>query len=218
MKIPKKKASPAPQSSALRQFQALPPPSLPKKSAGVPVCLRARGSMQARVCVIAPPLNAVEYGYGVPLSDKNAVRLEELLMDSADFQTEKNALVISASRFGVKPSKASTDQIRELVERPQFHSCFDLFVCIGDDAFKFIFGRGKKPSSTTLVGSTIYHPAISGKPLFTFQNIGDLVFTPISGMTSRDEYRATDYIAKRNEVMVKTAKKFGQLLERLHLK
>lgn len=202
---------------ALALFRAIPKPRLTGKQEDAPVCTRARGNPRSQICLIAPPCSPEDYENDTPFSDRYAQQFEALLTEELDILGSEKMFVISCSQFGVKPCKASTEPVRELIISPRFHQQFIMFVCVGDDAFKHIFGRGKKPSTSTLVGSTIFHPDIANKPLFTFQNVNDLVAVHPEGATERDCRWQEDWVSKRNEVMVKTIYKFRQAVNRFKI-
>lgn len=168
MKLPLKKSQSAklsaPQSRAVALFRDI----IPIQNLEHEVC-KMRGNAFARILVVAPPCDAYEINKGMPFVNQSAQEAHTILSDYG-ISTDKHFLIVSCSRYGLKPSKHSTDMIRNYVMKCAEERLFDYYVCIGDTAFKFVFGAGKKPSSSTLVGSTLYVPETGRKPLFVFPN------------------------------------------------
>lgn len=128
---------------------------------------KMRGNVRSKILLIAPPCNGDEYQMNIPFANNSAKEFHLILNDHG-LDTEKHFLVVSCSAFGEKPSKQSTELVKAFIEKCAKFNIFDMYMCVGDDAFKFIFGAGKKPSSAALYGSTIFVPETGYKPLFTF--------------------------------------------------
>jgi len=150
-----------------------------------PIMAKMRGSLSAPVLLIAPPATEAEYAKGVPLSDFAGQTLHIILEESAGWDTQRDALVVCCSLYGVKPNKASTQPIRDFVLELFNRKCYSGCIAVGEDAFRFIFGRGLKPSMASIVGQTMYVPETKFAPLFVLPNIGHL-HSPPDGLAKRD--------------------------------
>ena len=160
-----------------------------------PVMPRLRGSPKSRRLIIAPPCGPEEYAAGVPFSGDAAKAFHEILLDH-NLNTQEDFLVVTCSAYGKKPSMQSTGLIREYVMACARAKLFDLYVCVGDDAFKFLFGAGKKPASSTLYGSVLYVPETGHMPLFVYPS--PQVLAPVMGNDTRENRRAADLADKFN--------------------
>ena len=165
------------------------------KKSGEPVVDKLRGRENSRVLLLAPPLDPSEYEAGIPFCGEAAKQFHMLLEDHR-MNTEKDFLVVPCSLYGAKPSKHSTELIKELLEKSFKRDMFDYCICVGADAFKYVLGGGKKPSSAALYGSTIFTPTLAYKPLFTFPCPSMLV--PLPGK-SEWEIRKAENIAASNK-------------------
>lgn len=171
----------------LRLFRNM--PNLVKVKPNIPKCEAMRGNPRSRVLIVAPPMTVSEYERGIPLTDPDAAFFHTLLKEATGLDTERHCYVISCSRYGLKPNKASTQDVVEYVRQLAQFRLFDLCICVGDDAFKFIFGRGKKPTMNSLAGSTIRHGDIYHLPVFTFPSLQGLVHEE-TGDKREDRFRA----------------------------
>lgn len=200
---------------ALRLFRGLSAPQLPKRFKNAPVATAMRGNPRSKVLMIAPPMTEYEYKKGVPLSSPDALVFHELLEEEAKFSTHRDCLVMTCSRYGLKPSKHSCEDPLWLVQEFARRGLFNLYVCIGDDAFKHIFGRGKKPPMTSLEGQTMYVAELKRVPLFVFPNIQGLGFEAKEGRLTRPEFLARDWSEKLHNRFTKLVAKFAKEYEKL---
>lgn len=138
-----------------------------------PAMFKMRGSLRSNILFIAPPPTPAEFEEGLPLSNSRALSFHEIL-EHIPFDTQGHALVVSCSLGGKKANKASTTPIVEFVKACARESLTTKFVCVGNEAYKFIFGEGKKYPMQTLAGAVIYHFMLSPYPLFVFPDIGAL--------------------------------------------
>jgi uracil-DNA glycosylase len=132
---------------------------------------KMRGNPSASILLLSPAPSAEDYSNDLPLSDADAKVFHNLCLN-AGFHTDKDCLVAPCSLFRAKPSKLSTAPMVEFVG--ECHPSFSKFICVGDDAFKFIFGDGRKPSMQTLGGSVVYVSEVDHKPMFVFPSIKGL--------------------------------------------
>jgi len=165
---------------------------VPKSSkAVVPNFLTSiRGNFDSPICLIAPPPCDEEVANQLPLSNADGVLFHSLIQEELGLDTDKDFLVVScavAAAKNMKTSKSMTAPIREYVLALSRLKSPKLYVCVGSESFKHIFGRGKLPAMSMLAGSLIYHQDICDKPLFTFPNIQGLEPTPIIP-NGADEY------------------------------
>lgn len=168
-----------------------------KLPAEVPKMRSMRGNVKSRCWIIAPHPLEEEYSRQMPLTSREAARFHQMLKDLAEFDTEEDSLVFTCSVFGNKPLKGSTDSVRAFVLESVKRNLFDRIVCVGSDPFRFIFGRGKKPSMTTLAGSIIHHADLGNRPLFTFPDLSGLVVRPTESTNPRDLRYMADFEDKR---------------------
>ena len=134
------------------------------------------GNPTASKLLIAPPCTEEELQSGLPFSQAgNALTYK--IMSSLGIEPNKEFLVISASLFGTKHNKASCTPIQEYVKQCASMNLFELYVCVGSEAFKHIFGGGRKPTPVTLAGATLYVRETGHKPLFTLPSPDALIFT-----------------------------------------
>ncbi len=131
------------------------------------VMSKMRGNPKSRVLLITPPCSVAEYEQGVPFCGEPA-RLFHVLLHEHGFDTQKQFLVTTCCAYGDKPSKHSTEVVKNFILKAAELRVFDYYVCVGDTPFKYIFGQGKKPASGSLYGSTVFVPETGYKPLFTF--------------------------------------------------
>jgi hypothetical protein len=141
---------------------------LPVFNDGRPEINQLRGSARSRLLLIAPPCLEEEYKAQVPFSYQHAQAFHTIIKEETGFDTDKDALVVSCSKFYPKANKESTGYICDFVRLCAEKQMFDRYVCVGDDAFKFIFGRGKKPSMASIMAQTMYVEETCYKPLFVF--------------------------------------------------
>jgi uracil-DNA glycosylase len=135
--------------------------------AGSLIMSNLRGNPKSSVLLIAPPCSAEEYNQGVPFCNLAAKEFHTLLHDHG-YDTQRHFLVVSCSVYGEKPSKHSTELVKGFIAKCAAFNCFEYYICVGDEAFKYIFGAGKKPSGSAIYGSTVYVPETGHKPLFVF--------------------------------------------------
>lgn len=129
---------------------------------------KMRGNPEAKFLLIAPPFSEAECRKGVPFSDHAATLFHEILAQEAHLDTNQDFMVVSCNRYGLKANKHSTQPIVDFVLECGRKSLFDFYLCIGDDAFKFVFGHGKKPSMSALAGHVMYVAETDFKPLYVF--------------------------------------------------
>lgn len=182
---------------ALRLFKGIPTHEDPEMKA-------MRGNPSASILLIAPPAVNEEYASGIPFSNESA-SIFHAILDANGVSTEKNMLVVSCNRYGLKAGKHTTSPVLKFVMQCAARSLFKLYVCVGDEAFKYIFGHGKKPGMSTLAGSIIYVPETGYAPLFTFPSVAPLAPEPAD--TDRQ-----DYLNKR------IAEELSQKIHQLSLK
>lgn len=135
-----------------------------------------RGNKRSSVLMLAPPLDLKEYeNGGLPLSNHAALRFHEILEEECGISTDRDCIVVSCSRYGTKANKASTDGIKELVRQATLkkQTEFKIVMCVGDEAFKHIFGRSKKPSGS-LYWNVMFVEETNYLPLY--------VFPPLEGL------------------------------------
>lgn len=184
--IKKKQKTESDAPEPLRLFRHL--PNLHKVKPNIPKCEAMRGNPRSRILLLAPPMTAEEYVRGIPFTDPEASFFHTVLKETTGLDTEQHCYVVSCSRYGLKANKASTQDIVEYVRQLAQNKCFELCICIGDDAFKHIFGRGKKPTMNSLAGSTIRHGDIYHLPVFTFPNLQGIVHQD-TGDKREDRFR-----------------------------
>ncbi len=174
-----------------------------------------RGNIKSRTLMIAPPNSFNDYVNGIPFSDDRGEKFNILLEESGFNTGDKGQfVVIGATAFGLKPNKASTIPILKFVWRVAAAKLFDRYVCIGDNAFKYIFGEGRKVSMQTISGSTRYLEELHEKPLFTFPPIGLLVAEINDEMGNRQQYlmhRAAEETERKVQNCMDAFKKFMKL-------
>jgi len=133
-----------------------------------------RGSLKADTLIIAPCMDEFEYKDSkVPLSNERAQTLHMILKEGG-FDTDKDALVVSCSLYGMKANKATTTPIVEFVEQLALLEQFKVIVTVGSDAFKFIIGRGKKPLMTSIALNVMYVASVQNKPVIPLPDIEGL--------------------------------------------
>jgi hypothetical protein len=169
---------------------------------------KLRGDSSSRILLIAPPCTEPEYRNGIPFCDEAAEVFHNILLSEVNLDTERDFCIVSASRYGLKPCKHSTDLIKGFIESCARRAYFQYYVCVGDDAFKYIFGQGKKPSSNTLMGSTVFRPEIGFKPLFVFPSTS--VLAPTMGESEWENRKATRIADEFNVKFSKFAVKLGE--------
>lgn len=197
------------------------------KKAVAPTFLESvRGDFTAPVCVIAPPPTAEEIQTQLPLSDKDAVILHSLILEETGYDTDKDFLVVSCALVqekNRKTSKSATAPVREFITALSEHASPKLYVCVGGESFKHIFGRGKLPSMSMLAGSVIYHQDIQDKPLFTFPDIQGLHPTPLipdnsdAYMVRRAQKAANDWADLQTRNFRKHLRSFAEVLKKLKI-
>jgi uracil-DNA glycosylase len=179
---------------------------LGKKKDKVPVMNYLRGNPNSKILCVAPPPSIEEYERNIPLSDNSAKVFHNILAREG-ISTERDMLVVSASRFGERPSKASCSPVFDFVLQAVKRDHFDLFVCIGEVAFRHIFAYGRKPNIQTLVGNIVYLNDLNHAPLFTFPSLDGLVIPEESrGSTWR-------WHKKSIERMTKIAGEFSKVVK-----
>lgn len=137
------------------------------------VMRQMRGNLKSRILLVAPPPSLEEYKLGLPLSDRHAQAFHEwLLMNS--FNTEKDCIVIAASAFRAKANRASTVPIISFIRSCSARDFFNKYIVVGDAAFSFAFGEGRKTTMSTLAGSVIHIKDVNHKPMFVFPSITKL--------------------------------------------
>jgi hypothetical protein len=170
------------------------------------VMKKMRGNARSRFMLIAPPPFEEEYNFGMPLTSSLAKTFHEILMDN-DLDTERDFLVVSCSCYGKKPSKDSTDRIKNYIQICAAENLFDVYVSVGADAFKFLFGAGKKPSSSTLYGNPLYLEMLQPAMLYCFP---DLHFLGDQEQMAYHERRIADKVHREFHLL---AQKLKVLLE-----
>lgn len=156
-----------------------------------------RGDSKARMLLVTPCPDQNEYDVQVPFSNEAAKKFHLLLLDD-DLDTQKDFLVVSSCRYGLKPKKDATDIIQRYVETCARRDYFDLIVSIGSDTFKFLFGNGKKPSSNTIYGKPLYLEALNHKPLFAYPDITVFAEEPDGYRSQQFQNTFTAQIRKYN--------------------
>lgn len=126
-----------------------------------PKLTRMRGRIGAPILLIAPAPTAEDLANNLPMSDDGAEVAHRILLSLADIDTEKDCTVLPGS---ILPKKASKRLIEPFGASALKHAKdYRLILCVGGDNFKFIFGKGKKSSLTTLAnGDLIYLPRLVG--------------------------------------------------------
>lgn len=157
---------------------------------------RVRGDLNCRTLMLAPPPSKEEMEQDLPLAGDTARMFHELLLEQG-FSTERNAVVLACALSGPKACKANTQPVAELAHEYARLGFFDLFICVGEDAFKYIYGRGRKPPMTALIGRPVYIAQAGNKPVFVFPNIS-LLAPPPANLIRREIYR---WEARRNEAI-----------------
>lgn len=180
---------------------------LAESCASTPVVSQMRGNSEAKCLIIAPPLTPDEYLKGVPLSGIGAVKLHTY-MQCHGLDSDRHFLIVSCSYYGEKACKASTHPFIEFIQECAKLSQFRYFVCCGSETFKWIFGGGKKPASTTLFGSEMFMQPLAGKPMFTIPHPDTMTYQWNENFDDRDNRRAA-YAAEKAE------EKFNQWAEKL---
>lgn len=113
--------------------------------------------------------------------------------------------VIPSSRYGLKANKASTDQLRDFLNRVLALNQIRLVIFVGASSFKYMFGRGKNPSSS-IFGNIIHMPESPNAPLYVFPDLDGLYYT-VTGNRYQDS-RQLDW-------QEKTQLRFSSLIKKL---
>ena len=169
MKLPK----PHP---VLQIWRKMPPLKIKE---GVPVMKCMRGDPFSDVCIIAPAPQPEDYEQGTPLSNPSALFFHGLLKEETGLSTQR-CCVLPCSRYGFKANKASTIDICEALQKMVKLNQFKLYITVGDDAYKFFFGRGKKPAPS-IFGNIMYVAEVGHKPVFSFPELTGLHISSLPG-------------------------------------
>jgi uracil-DNA glycosylase len=152
------------------------PPLPAKLKPEIPRMEVLRGDPNSDMCIIAPPPKEADYTQGTPLSSPHALRLHELLLEIG-INTQR-CCVFSCARFGFKANKASVADHHEAFRKMIALRQFQLYLTVGDDAFKHFFARGKKPTPS-IFGNILYIAEVGHKPVFALPEMDGLhVITP----------------------------------------
>jgi uracil-DNA glycosylase len=135
-----------------------------------------RGNIKSRVLWLAPPPTGEDYANRLPFCGPAARQLEQIL-NAHELSTE-DFLVLSCSRWGVKPSKASTTPIKGLVEEYARRGLFLFYILVGGEAFRFLFGSGLKVPMHTMEGKTLYMRELGHRPMFVLPDVALLAAEP----------------------------------------
>jgi len=144
------------------------------------------GSARASILLIAPPCSQEEYDISAPFTGEYARIFQDMFRETG-LEFTSHFFVVSASLAGLKANKASTEPIRQFVKTCAEKDLFKAYVCMGTEAFRFVFSDGKKISSTTLIASTVFLPDCKHKPTFIFPEISPLV--PAFTGDKREDYK-----------------------------
>lgn len=142
----------------LQEFKRLPRPKTGE-------CLtNLRGSFSAQVLLLCEHPTELELANNAPFTDTAAVMYCSII-NSAGFSHEDNFLIVPYSRFGKKPSKASTVDTLPFLQRhmPEHIRCV---VCVGMSAFGFVFAGGRKTHAQTILGNPMYIPRLRTLPVY----------------------------------------------------
>jgi hypothetical protein len=179
-----------------------------------------RGNIQAKTLLVAPPPDLVEFQEErLPFSNEAAKFFHEVFLTQAGLDTQKHFCIVAAAAFGEmnakglkKYSKASTQLIRDFVERCAKEGLFERFISVGSDAYHAIFGD-RVVSGPFNPGLKLYPLQLQFKgdalPVFTLPNINGLVLT--AEPESREEWRqirARESLVKGLIVCAKSVKQF----------
>lgn len=138
--------------------------------------LHVRGDSNARRLLIAPPLTVGDMTKGQPFSAGEAPRLfETLIKQELDLNTNDDFVVVCCTDIPSKPLKATTKCFMLFLSECIKRELFDLYVCLGADAFKTAFGQGKKPSMRSLSGNRMTMPEAGHKDVFVFPDVEPMI-------------------------------------------
>lgn len=146
---------------------------------------RLRGNIGAKALLVAPPPGPEEFEKEMPFCRKTAVEFHQLLLHEAGIDTNRHTLVLPASWLGLKPNKHSFMTARELVEYCADQKFFNLYIAVGKEAFRQIFGDRLAGSPFT-AGSVLYPRRLTGTPVLSLPDPAPLEITATA--KTRDYY------------------------------
>lgn len=167
----------------LAEFKKLPPPRTG------PHITNLRGNIRAPLLLLCEHPTLLELEENVPFADMPS-RIMSSLLNQAGFECEEHFLIMPHSRFGPKPSKASTCDTLPMLQR-HLPDYVKGVVCLGMPAFGFTFAGGRKTHAQTIIGNPMYIPRLRTLPVFVLPG-SELLLE-----TSSDDYRL------RNKAMEK---------------
>lgn len=206
MKIPTRKAASVKPSVAL--FRELTEPGLGQR----PLLRALRGSQHSDVLMITAPPTQEEFDQQMPFIGQDAQMFHNLLHEFCGLSTEEDFLIVSSSLYGLKPNKASTTPIANFVRECAKQKLFKKYVVVGEHAFKFALGEGKKPSMHTMVGSTMHIAELCHTPLFVFPNIEPL--NPVFNGDRREDFFKKRLQQETARAIENLALKFSSFLQK----
>lgn len=153
-----------------------------------------RGDAESRRLLIAPPLTEEDAKAGMPFSGSEEAKFfEKILDEQLGLSTNKDFVVVSCTDTVGKVIKNNTTEFLEFLKAVIDEQMFDFYMCVGSDAFKTAFGRGRKPSMESLAGNIMIMPEAKNKKVAVFPDVHYLLY---HGSTDYGKVRVAEYHQK----------------------
>jgi len=170
------------------------------------------GEDSARTLMIVPcPKDAREAKR--PLAGAGASTFLEVL-DEQGFSPYQFFIIFANPIMGDSGKGAGYMPTRKFMEE-FFTKHGRLCICIGGEAFKFLFGNGKKPGDTSLAGQVIHAPCIKYNPVFYFPDYS-IIAEPEPTGVRRADFRALDYYTSQRLKFIKWANKLKGVYDEIY--
>jgi uracil-DNA glycosylase len=143
----------------LMAYRSLPYPS------ETAVLTTMRGSLKAKMLLLAEHPTAEEYEANVPFSGAHA-RTYCAILAEAGFDSDRDFLVMPFSRFGPKPNKASTQDTLPFLQKHLDSTGIKCVVVIGMNAFGFTFAGGRKTHARSIIGNPMFMPHLGTRAVY----------------------------------------------------
>lgn len=134
-----------------------------------------RGDSESRRLLIAPPLTEQDIGQGIPFSGSEEAKFfDKILRERLGLSTNSDFVVVSCTDTVGKVVKNNTAEFLAFLKAVIDGRLFDFYLCVGSDAFKTAFGRGRKPSMESLAGNIMIMPEAKNRKVAVFPDVHQL--------------------------------------------
>jgi hypothetical protein len=163
-----------------------------KKLKEKPQMTRLRGCERAKILFLTPPPTEDEYKRNLPFSSQEAQVANEIMLEH-EFDLNKDCLVIPCILSGLKATKLRAVPVQKFLASCARKCLYEGYVVFGGEALRFLFGRGKRTSMSSLVGNILFVQETGFKPLFVMPGLENLVAPTEFGLPREIDFRNREY-------------------------